>query len=247
MTEKRRRRQPTRTRNSDSQTRERLAFWVTGICAGGIAVASIVAIWLADDMRPEMARLVFASVVPLFGTWVGTVLAFYFARENLQAATDSTVRLAGLSEPDTPVSEVMIPRATMHTFELLSGQDAGAVTLAELRSKMAERALRRMPILKSDGCVAHVMHESTISLFAAHKNKQPSEFTTETVADLLAVQELAALVNAIGFVASDADLGDARAAMRSVKGCNDVFVTQRGRSEEAVIGWLTNTELAGLE
>jgi hypothetical protein len=102
---------------SDAGTRVRLAIWIIGLSLGGIVVASGLAIIFASsNNRAETVRLIFASVLPLFGTWVGTVLAFYFARENLQAATDSTLRTfraAGALEPGTPVTEVMIPRAQM--------------------------------------------------------------------------------------------------------------------------------------
>jgi hypothetical protein len=43
---------------------------------------------LADEgNRDGITRLVFVSVLPLFGTWVGTVLAFYFISRNLETAT----------------------------------------------------------------------------------------------------------------------------------------------------------------
>jgi hypothetical protein len=54
-------------------------------------------------------------------------------------------------------------------------------------------------------------------------------------------------VEAIAFVGSGAVVADARAAMRSVEGCNDVFVTASGKKEDPVIGWLTNTDLASVE
>jgi len=47
----------------------------------------------------------------------------------------------------------------------------------------------------------------------------------------------------IAFVSSKTTLGDAKAAMEKTKNCQDVFVTENGRSEEPVIGWLTNTEI----
>jgi hypothetical protein len=37
-----------------------------------------------------MTRLVFAAVVPLIGTWVGTLLAYNFSRENFEAASQAT-------------------------------------------------------------------------------------------------------------------------------------------------------------
>jgi hypothetical protein len=65
--------------------------------------------------------------------------------------------------------------------------------------------------------------------------------------DLLAKPEFRSQVEAIAYVGPDADLAQARAAMRSVTGCNDVFVTKQGQPSDPVIGWLTNTQLAGLD
>ena len=233
----------------DGQTRVKLANRITGAAIGGITLASLLAIGLADteETRAEMTRLVFASVLPLFGTWVGTVLAFYFAKENLQAATDSTLRLAGRRDPATPVAEVMIPRSKITSHDLAAGVDPGTVPIAVLRDTMHNKRFRRIPILSSTGAVLYVLHDSAIAKYAEGKQKRLSDITSETFADLVADAELKAQVEAIGFVAASADLGQARAAMRSVKGCNDVFVTQDGRRDGPVVGWITNTELAGLE
>jgi hypothetical protein len=35
----------------------------------------------------------FAIVLPLLGTWVGTILAFYFGQKNYEAATQGTIEL----------------------------------------------------------------------------------------------------------------------------------------------------------
>lgn len=236
------------SRDENPRTRQKIAGLIIGLSIGGIALASSLSIILADDTsRPEMARLVFASVLPLFGTWVGTVLAFYFARDNLQAATDSTIRLAGLTETSTPVSEVMIPRAQMRTHGLQTGEEPGAVKVADLQNEMASANVRRIPVLTEPGAVAYVIHDSTIAMFADSVGKKPSDLRDETMADLFTVPDLRAQVEAVAYVGANADLGAARAAMRSVKGCNDVFVTKTGQPQESVVGWLTNTQLAGLQ
>lgn len=58
----------------------------------GVVFLAIFTIMIAAD-KDQTSRLVFTTVVPLFATWVGTVLAFYFAKDNFQAATDSVMRL----------------------------------------------------------------------------------------------------------------------------------------------------------
>jgi hypothetical protein len=232
---------------SDSAVRSRLAFSIVGLSMLGIIAVSIVLIFLADDQtRPEMSRLVFASVLPLFGTWVGTVLAFYFARENLQAATDSTVRLTQKDDPQTPVSRVMIAQSAIKKLEVADAAAADELVLSRIAEAMTNGSVKRMPVLLNAGSVVYVIHLSTLAAFADTLRKDISELT-ETVSDLLANADLRKLIKAFGFVAQDAVLGDARSVMRSTSDCNDVFVTANGRSDEAVIGWLTNTLLAGVQ
>ena len=52
---------------------------------GGVFILSAVLIVNSAE-EAEMQRLVFTTVLPLIGTWVGTVLAFYFSRENFESA-----------------------------------------------------------------------------------------------------------------------------------------------------------------
>ena len=229
-------------------TREKLAIWITSAAVIGVTSAALLAIWLAGKAnRPEMARLVFASILPLFGTWVGTVLAFYFAKENLQAATDSTIRLVGRGDPATPVSKVMVPRSKIRAHDLSADEEAGVLLVATLLSEMTSAGFRRIPIFTAAGAVCYVVHESTIARFAEAKGKRSGELAEEAFSELLQIADLRVQVEAIGVVDADADLGQARVAMRSVKACNDVFVTKDGRHNDPVVGWLTNTELAGLE
>jgi hypothetical protein len=110
---------------------------------------------------------------------------------------------------------------------------------------------QRIPILDASQAVQYVIHESTIRGFADSVKKDPSDTTspqafTQTMGDLLGVDEYKRAVEAIGIVGPNAVLADARAEMRSVERCNDVFVTSQGKRSDPVLGWLTNTDLAGL-
>jgi hypothetical protein len=233
----------------DAKARDRLAITIVSLSLLGIALASTVALWFASSQdKPEMARLVFASVLPLLGTWVGTVLAFYFARENLQAATDSTSQLIRRLNPDTPVRLVMVPREQFMAYELGNGEAATGVRLAELYRKMTAASLSRIPILTSTSVVEYVVHKASIDRFAASREPPKDPFSLEeTMEQLLADASLKELVTAMAFVGRDAILQDARRAMRDKPGCNDVFVTGSGRGDAPVIGWLTNTDLAAME
>ena len=76
--------------NADTSTRKWLAVGIVGASIIGIVAISAIAIALAGGARAETARLVFSSVLPLLGTWVGTVLAFYFALESACSSTTNT-------------------------------------------------------------------------------------------------------------------------------------------------------------
>lgn len=229
------------------RTRGKLAFAILIVSVSGIFVVSVVAIGFATSSdRPEVTQLVFASVLPLLGTWVGTVLAFYFARENLQVATESSIRLAGRTpEPETPVRDVMIPKAQIISFDLEQGQEPGSVPLSDLHSRMVTASIHRIPILGPSGDALYVVHDSTLTEFAVSVGTDTSVLT-QTMADLLQNPDHKIAVEALGFIGPDAALSEARAAMRAVERCNDVFVTTSGKRSDPVIGWVTNTDLAAV-
>ena len=234
----------------DGKFRARLAGWIIGLSVVGIVLVSIAVIWAASgDDRAEMSRLVFGSVLPLLGTWVGTVLAFYFARENFAAATESTLRITGKVTTTTPVKDAMIPRASMVVKTLSANQTAGDVTLSGLIAMMNTSGYKRVPILKQDDVALYVVHESLLLSYAQNLGVSANDpvFLAKTLEDLRGVDELKELSEAIAFVSDKATLGDARARMQAVSGCNDVFVTTSGQASETLLGWLTNSLLATLQ
>jgi hypothetical protein len=235
------------TGRGDGKTREWLAVTLVAISVGGTAAISIVAIILADN-RSDMARTVFTSVLPLFGTWVGTILAFYFARENLAAATDSTVRLSRLNDPQTSVLQAMLPKAKITSYDLKPGEDKDTVALTDLLTRMRAAGVQRIPILNTGGGVEYVLHDSTINAYADSVKKDPNDpaVFTDKVSDLVGKDPYGKAIQAIGVVGTGAALADARAAMRAVDGCNDVFVTTNGKRTDPIVGWLTNTDLASV-
>lgn len=232
------------------KTRRRLAFWIIIASILGIAVvAGLAIVFSGAEERAETTRLVFTSMLPLFGTWVGTVLAFYFSRESLEAATQSTIdtlRLSGTLNDRSPVSQVMVPASNMTAITLGAGETAESISLHDVFSQMRSSGRRRIPILDTSSKALYLVHDSTINQFASSLGKNPADkgAFTETMGDLLADADLRSLVEAFGFVSQDAVVADARAAMRAIDGANDVFVTVTGQKSEPVIGWVTNTDLA---
>jgi hypothetical protein len=230
-------------------TRQWIALFTVLFSVVGIVVVAIVALVSANSAtRPDTARLIFTSMLPLFGTWVGTVLAFYFVRENLAAATESTLRLSGAFSSSDLVTKAMIPLAGIEAAQLESGDDPDAVKLYDLYAQMQRSGRKRIPILLETQVVRYVVHESTITAYAVSTKTEPTDAAAFafTVGDLLK-SPVGASITAIAFVAPTATLAAARASMAAIPGANDVFVTATGQATEPVVGWLTNTMLAGLQ
>lgn len=233
--------------SADTETRTKLARLIVLLGIGGVVVVSGVAILAADD-RSATSQLVFTAVLPLLGTWVGTVLAFYFARENLAAATDSALALQGRAEKTTKVSSVMIPEAQFIAYDLGTTDTAEVIELAQLYTKMQEvnPPSRRLPVRDASGAVLYAIHDSTLTAFAESVGQTTSTLD-KTLGDLLADGEYKQFVTALGFVSENATVSEARKVMGTTKFCNDVFVTQSGKPEDRAVGWLTNTLLAGVQ
>jgi hypothetical protein len=247
------------------RTRTWLAYIVLLVCAIGIIVAAVTAIVASNKGdREAITRLVFVSVLPLFGTWVGTVLAFYFAARNLEAATastrsitESTARLAGVAATTaTSVSEKMIPRTEMKVLSL-SEDEAKALDqlqfpLKRIWDEFQKIKLDRLPILGPGDTIKALAHRSLITGFAARQSGTlptsgagPTSLDGKNVSDL-SDDEQTLLLKTFALVSATATLGEARTRMRVVPRCHDVIVTQTGTETEPVLGWLTDTDLATL-
>lgn len=221
------------------------------ICSGiGLAVVSIAVIWLSQlsgdaDGAKESRMAVFNALVPLLGTWVGTVLAFYFSRENFVTAAAATERLIGQAGDrklaQIPVRNEMTPRQSIKAV-VLTDDDETKVLVAELVN-MLKPPVTRIPVLTATDCVKYVLHESTIYKFVAMRGGQ-SGTSTATLKDLLDHDDVRQLAQRFAFVALDATLADAQTALKAVPSRQDVFVTDSGSATEPVRGWITNAGLA---
>ncbi len=231
----------------DAWTRQFIALVVVGASLVCVAAISGLAIGFAKD-KAGASRLVFTSVLPVLGTWVGTVLAFYFARENFEAATSSTLRLTGLDR-EVKVVDVMIHEADFVAYDLAAGEKPETVKLSDVRARMAkiDPPSRRLPIRDPARAVLYVIHDSTLSAFADKQHETIDQIADMTIGDLLNDPEYREILEANGFVSRDATVAEARTVMSSIVHCNDVFVTASGKRDERAIGWLTNTLLAGVQ
>src|SRR5690242_16592162 len=76
----------------------RLVLLVSAGTIGSVALIALIGAALNGAVRfSRTTELIFNALLPLLGTWVGTVLAYYFSKQNFESATNSVQRMAELS------------------------------------------------------------------------------------------------------------------------------------------------------
>jgi hypothetical protein len=247
----------------DAVQRDQLARLVISISGFGLVVVSIVVIavsWLKADDPSRTSTMVFNSLVPLLGTWVGTVIAFYFSSSNYKAAADGVRDLVQQLTPDqklasVPVSRAMVPRSRMTVIRLATTANAAqaaidaAAAAINLRTDviaLLQDPVTRVPVLDQNDVALYIIHESVLYQYASVPDAPPAvpAAAARTLSSFLNYQGMRDRAsNTKAFVSASASLADAKGAMGKVAGCQDVFVTQSGQATDPVMGWLTNVDI----
>jgi predicted transcriptional regulator len=214
-----------------------LALGVTVAGVVGITVLAMAVILVRDSDVNTRAQLVLNAVLPLFGTWVGTVLAYYFGRENYQSGSDNTIKaVRQLSLEDRlraiPVTEVMTKR-----IYSVSAHDA---KLQEIVDDLDKNDYKRLPILNEEGAVDALLYREHISRYLL--SCPEAERAEKTVQDLLDARR--DLKKNFACVGEEATLAEAREAMNKIEDCKVVFVTENGKCDGVVVGLITNSDIA---
>jgi hypothetical protein len=113
--------------------------------------------------------------------------------------------------------------------------------LMDVVKELKEQGKNRLPLLDSKKRAKYIIHRSKIEEFIV------SNLTTAptlTMKDLLANDEMRSMFETTFVVVSEkATLEEAKAAMRKVRDCRDIFATATGKRDEPVLGWLTNVDV----
>jgi hypothetical protein len=211
----------------------------------GIALAIIYVVQGSTREARETLQFVFTALLPLWGTWIGTVLAYYFSKENFEAANKSVRELVGqLNAGDklksVKVTEAMMPYDKIRKKELTSDEDENTFEVRKLYDELLENKIRRSLIFK-DGSIVLALHKSILSEFILRTSSG-----TPTLGDLKKdtdkdIQN--AVNNGAPTIRKDATMMDAKTLMDSLQGCQDIFVTETGKKTEKVLGWISNVDI----
>jgi CBS domain-containing protein len=206
-----------------------------------VSVIALVAVGykiVSTGKTTEDYQFVYSSLLPLVGTWVGVVLAFYFGKENYEAASKHYENIIEKLTPeildDIHVYQIMIARKTMIAKKW---NDIENKTVKEVIDFLIEVDKSRLPVVDANGKIKYIIHSSLLSMPTKDITNQiqpanPSEKMSDFVKRYLGV------IDQIVLVKEDEILENVRKTISSKPNCEDVFIED---ANGILVGWLTNT------
>lgn len=195
-------------------------------------------------INPYNWKIAFTAIVGLVGTWVGTVLAFYFSKENFDAASASTQKLVDSITStqkleSTKVDSVMIPLKDINSFPFEKNKEK----LIKIRKNYLEEN-NRLPIFTSKSIVSFIFHKSLIDEFITDKAIAGETTSELTLNNLLSDSFFKMRGENFATIKISDSLNTAKILMENLSSkeniCSDIFVTTDGTKNTKVIGWVTN-------
>jgi predicted transcriptional regulator len=228
-------------------SRNKLAYLVLGLSILAIVVLGIIAISKSNNENDAM--MVFNATLPVFASWIGTVLAFYFGKENFESANaqvgSMVQKLSMKQKTQAYVDSIMITPYAMTSFKMTT-DDKKEIMLSELIETLTRYHVSRLPMINNKGEICFVIHESKITKFLAQSDKEASQVTLEDFLDAYKAENHLFTLNAsFVIVSKDTLILQAKNRLEACQKCKDIIVTQNGTIDEPMIGWIPDMHLLG--
>ena len=215
-----------------SDARTALAFSITLFSVLSITGTSIVYIVNATN-KDEAAGRVLNSTLPLYGTWVGTLLAYYFAKENFDSAAENTIKLSQISLPtqSNTLESILVSAVISNRFYFEKDRNKD-IRLVKQELTDAER--RRLPILGQQDNLEFLAYYQDLDAYdTSNLGKKLNDF----------IRDLPDKNKPVVFIGKDITLAKANEERKKNPDCRDIFVTDNGNKDGKVIGYLTDFDI----
>lgn len=226
---------------SPSQSRNYLAYIVLSVSV----IALTVLAWKAISVDNKSAENIFNIVLPVVASWVGTVLAFYFGKENFESAN---VQVRELMQKMTPaerakalVADVMRDFSDMVYLRIPEGKNDVDIEIKDMRSRFDER-VTRLPIIYSDNSPKYMVHASSIDRYLASGGTDADSLEKFISSQKIAGYEFG-LNKGFILVPEATTLKTAKDLLEQARSCQDIFITKYGKDSEPLSGWISNIRL----
>jgi hypothetical protein len=228
-----------------------IALLITLVILGATVYAAVEAMRTSKEPRSGL-ELVAQTLLPLWGTWIGTILAFYFSRENFEAATQSYQNIIRSMKPEEKIASISVKEAMLPLEKIvyLEYEESLQRTINDILADEKFKDYNRYAIFNKDKSLKHMIHRTTffrflaeISLGLTQVSRGSVELTLKDMEEKATDAVKALMYKGFTFVPESATLLDAKKAMDAIPECQDVFVTHSGKPTEPVLGLITNNRL----
>lgn len=235
-----------------------MVIWGT-ICIGVVGIAmSITVISVSTDRNEgtrdaiQIMQYVFGALLPLWGTWIGTILAYYFAKDNFESANKSVRDLYSQITSEKKLEGITAEKAMMAVGQVIHQTMSSNETLAKFNLKkcmedMKSAKIRRVLIFNEKDHALYAIHRDLISYFIANQALVPgTDVTKLTLEDMGKstdpdIQNI--FLKGVQFITPSDTLLKAKKIMEENKNCQDIFVTATGDKSSPVLGWITDVTI----
>jgi len=223
-----------------------IALTITGIAA--FVTIFVTTKSIGDE---KIGDLITKSIIPLIGTWMGAIIAYYFAKENFDTAAKQYDKVIDKLTPEKKlksikVSQAMIPFSRIVWSDLSIFRDKKIIS--EIIDNPSYKGFNRFLFFENKIC-KHIIHRSTLDRFITQQliNSDSNSIQELQLSKLLDSKEgyiSDYLQNGVKFLSIECNLFDAKSLIDNNKYCSDVIITQNGKPNEEVLGWITEVEIS---
>jgi hypothetical protein len=197
-----------------------------------IIIFSVFAFSAGSLLKPQD---VLNSVLPMIATWIGAIIAFYFGRENFEAAQQQIKKFLDKDTlDDIPVKNIMI-----HFMTMVIQKTDRSKKLSDYHSFLVLVNKTRLPLSNDTGNIEFIIHKSVIdNALVSH-----SDWTLEEFLDSMEHKGKYGPNQPKGFIVVNPNekLEAAMLKKSKLEGCMDIIVTENGEIKGKLSGWITDT------
>ena len=219
-----------------------VAAWVLGGCFALLFIL----VTLSVARHPYDVMDVVNTFLPLIASWVGTILAYYFGRENFNAANAQMREMVKRLSPDeragSSIASIMRHFGEVVSLTIPDGKTEHDIKIADIREKLAGD-ISRVLIVDSKNVAKYMIHDSSTDRYLAD-----GASADDTLQAFLEKETEIGRKYGVGagfvVVAERLSIHEAKVRMLAVPKCQDIIVTANGNADEGVAGWVSNVRLA---
>ncbi len=211
-----------------------------------------------SSLNPET---VFTAIIGLVGSWVGAIIAFYYSKDNFEAASKASNELvAKVSQNNhhtTTAKEIMMTTNQLVSITYNTNDTTNEKYKLSVIIEEKFKGNNRLPIFSEDLKPLYILHRSVLDKFISSKffaNKDDDTSSELYLKDLLEVEKIKSQMSAFVTAKETDSLAVVKALMeRKVVEMeddnknvlvSDAFVTQNGTDNSVALGWISNVMIS---